>query len=78
MLPDPFSAVHEGSLKPWIYHLRQGLKRILKSKCKRQVQVADEMEETKGLPMLTGRQIDFMIFASFKINDVQGRGIDWR
>ena len=51
---------------------------MLTSKCKRQVQVADEMEETKGLPMLTGRQIDFMIYASFKINDVKGRDIDWR
>ena len=35
-------------------------------------QVAQEMQEKTGLPMLTGRLIAFMIHALFKVSDVQG------
>ena len=35
------------------------------------VQMAEESQERKNLPMLTERQIAFMIFTFFKINDVQ-------
>ena len=37
---------------------------------KRQVQVAEASEEQENLPVLTGRQIAFMVHTFFKINDV--------
>ena len=35
--------------------------------------MAEDMQEGKALPMLTRGQIAFIIYAYFKINDVQGR-----
>ena len=39
------------------------------------MQVAKELEEKKNLPLLTGRQIAFMICAFFEINNVHGRAM---
>ena len=41
----------------------------------RNVQVVEDFQEKKNLPMLTRRQIAFLIFAHFKINDFQGRSL---
>ena len=37
------------------------------------VQLAEEFQEKENLPMLTGRQMALLIYAYFKINDVEGR-----
>ena len=73
MTQDQYSAAHECSLKPWIPQLQKGVLKKLNTDFKRKVQVAEEMQEENGPPMLTGRQIAFMIYAFFKINDAQGR-----
>ena len=53
--------------------IANGLMKIMNLECKRKVQVAQELQEKKNLPMLTGRQFAFMINVHFKINDVQMR-----
>ena len=42
---------------------------------KRQTQLAEQIQESKNLPMLTGRQTASRIYVSFKIDDVQVRAI---
>ena len=50
--------------------IAKGSDKRLHSEFKRKVEVADETQEKKGLPMLTGRQIAF-----FRSKDIQGRAI---
>ena len=50
--------------------IAKGSKQRLQSEFMRKVEVADEMQEKKGLPMLTGRQIAF-----FRSNDTKGGAI---
>ena len=42
----------------------------------KKVQFAEEIEEYERLPMLTGRQLAFMIFQHLKTNEVKGRSLD--
>ena len=48
---------------------------IVSPEFKRKVHVTEELQDETNLPMLTGRQIVFMIHAYFKINDVQDRAV---
>ena len=48
---------------------------IMNSEFKRKFQVTETTQEKKGLPMLIGRHIAFMIYAVVKINDVHGPAI---
>ena len=43
---------------------------------KRKVHVAEAFKKKNNLPVFTGRQIAFMIYAVFKINDVQVRAMN--
>ena len=49
--------------------------KIIIAEFKRKVHKAEELQDKTNLPMLTGRQIAFMIYAYFKINVVQDRAI---
>ena len=53
--------------------IANGLVKVMNPEFKRRVQVAEELQGRQHFPMMTGRRIVFMIYAFFKINDVQGR-----
>ena len=50
--------------------MANGLVMTLNSEFKRKVQVAVEMQERTGLPLLTGRQSAFMNYAFFEAIDM--------
>ena len=52
-----------------LHTLQEAFMKILNS------EFTNEMQEKKGLPMLAGRPIVFMIHALNKISDVQGRAL---
>ena len=51
--------------------IAKSLMKIVNAEFKSKIQVAEELQAKRELPTLTGRQIAFMIYAFFKINDVQ-------
>ena len=46
---------------------------LVPTEFKRKLQVLEQNQERKMLPILTGRQIVYQMFAFFKINYTQGR-----
>ena len=53
--------------------IAEGFMKMVPTEFKRKLQVLEQNQQRKMLPMLTGRQIEYHMFSFFKINCTQGQ-----